>query len=354
MMDFRSDSHSRSRSSKRHVDLPTKTGERPHAKSRTVKPSAACRGLYAAPKRRTSEQARSDDKNDDDSIVKHSMYPQMNGRRWSELEAEAEARARTRSTKYDQTSRGNQHYEDKARVGRPVRRPQPLTRVPSHSVASSSDSSSGSRLTWSPTSRAFTRSSLPGDEHQGLVRRQKMQRARELLEEHFNHHGSVRGGRIWHGMKQGFTVRNSERRRLSKMHYAVRKALQADLDLNDDNFKVAMYHRSDKVYFCELSDVDGLPIDEQMVYEFLQLYQKARDTAVKANLLAPPRSNTVQRSWLDERNHRVRQAALALQRVNNDVAMEAPVTRPQLVSKFSWDSNDGKVNSRKRKTKTKR
>lgn len=171
---------------------------------------------------------------------------------------------------------------------------------------------------------------------------------------HYTHHGAVRGGHVEHGMMQGFTVRNSERRRLSKMHYAVRKALQANLDLNDEGFKLALNRWADRVYFCELSDVDGLPVDEQMIKDFIPSYQKARKAAIEANLLGCPRTEPVQRTWLVERNHRIRQATLALQRVDSAVTMEVLVERPRLVSKFSWDSDGGVGDPRQRQTKTKR
>jgi len=368
-LDLRSDSHPYSYPSKGHVDLPTKPVGHSRARSRTVQPSAACRGLYAAPKRRT-KNARSNDKDDKDPIIECSIYPQMNGKRRSELEAQA----RHRSTKCDRVSDEARHYENTTRFDRRVRRQQtescvrycsveldfkaPLKHRKASAMSPNGSSSNGSspeaRLTWSPTSRTFKHNSLPGDEHQVLVRRQKMQRAREVLMQHYTHHGAVQGGHVEHGMMQGFTVRNSERRRLSKMHYAVRKALQANLDLNDEDFKLALNRWADRVYFCELSDVDGLPVDEQMINDFIPLYQKAREAAIEANLLGGPRTEPVQRTWLNERNHRIRQATLALQRVDSAVTMEVLVERPRLVSKFSWDSDDGVGDSRQRRTKTER
>ena len=306
--------------------------------------SAAYRGLYATPTRRSTSQQRSvkrsahfqksgsvnggseyDDPND--PIIKSSIYPQMVGKRRSELEA----CTRTRSTKYDRASTGVHRFEETTQTGRLVRRQQLASRMRSRSAESdfsflsgydsdrdpegrsvrlcmyprakyfkepiatlskpqcapamfSDISSSKGPSSYTPSLRASKCSSLPGEEYQSLVRRQKMQRACEVLEPHFAHYGSARGGPFWHWRMQNFTIPNSERRRLSKTQYAVRKALQADLDLLDDDFRLALNRHADKVYFCELSDVDGLPIAEPMVFEFVRLYQEAQDAAYAPKL----------------------------------------------------------------------
>ncbi|KAJ8108414.1 hypothetical protein OPT61_g8187 [Boeremia exigua] len=363
--------------------------------------SAACRGLYDAPSRRDSRQSQrvggnrrsTGSDNSSDPITKFSVYPQMVGKRRSQLEAEARTRSMKSSPGMTETDRregttppdrpahqkqlssrvrprsintefslDSGHSSDGNPEGRPVRvcmYPQakyikepveaPL-KSEQASVVYPSETSSKNSSVQTLSSQVSKRSSLPSDEHQLLVRRQRLQRAREMLELHYTHHGLVRGGHIRHGEMQGFTIRNSERRRISKLRYAVRKALQSDLDLQDADFKLAMNRYADRVYFCELSDVDGRPIDEQMIEEFIGLYQKARDAAQAARLLSSPRSHPT-RTWVDVRNRRVHQAALALAQADGAVAMEVPVRRPRLVSKFSWDSNDGEVASRKRLTK---
>ncbi|KAJ4985369.1 hypothetical protein SVAN01_09124 [Stagonosporopsis vannaccii] len=368
-LDMRADSYLYSPINKRFNGLPTNFVGRTSARPRAVYQSAACRGLYAAPQRPRIEHAQSDDQDDSDPIITCSIYPQINGKRRSELEAQL----RTRSTKYDRASYKAQHNKDIGEVDRQACRQRPLSRVRSLSVESnafdvsikvpmkpqqasavfSNGSSCEGQVARGSSSHTSRCSSLPGDEYRILVRRQKMQRAREVLELHYAHHGSVRGVHIEHGMMQSFTMRNSERRRLSKTQYAVRKALQADLNLNNDDFKLAMDRHADRVYFCELSDVDGLPIDESIMNDFISLYQKARNTAIEANLLGRSRTDTVQRPWLRERNHRVRQATLAIQRLDSAVEMDVSLRRPQLVSKFSWDSNKGEV-ERQRLTKIKR
>ncbi len=140
------------------------------------------------------------------------------------------------------------------------------------------------------------------------------------------------------------------------MQYAVRKALQNDLDLLDDGFKLAINHHADKLYFCELSDVDGMPIDEQMVSEFISLYEKARDARSAAQLPAMPQSTQVQRIWIDEHKPRKHQAAPDFQWEDSAATVEMEVLSqyPRLVSKFSWDKSDGDVSSRNRLIKTKR
>jgi hypothetical protein len=135
-------------------------------------------------------------------------------------------------------------------------------------------------------------------------------------------------------MKQGFTVRNSERRRISRMQFAVRKARCAGLDILDDKFRSAMQNRADKVYFSEMTDVDGVPIDGHMMYEFIGMYQN-----VPVSPIQPPR----RRTWPDERNKRFVQQAKPARRSAEVVEMvdAGLITKPHnLVSKFSWYDDD--------------
>jgi hypothetical protein len=199
-----------------------------------------------------------------------------------------------------------------------------------------------------------SRTSLPGDEYQQLKRRQDMQRAREVLELHFAGRHNAQSVPIWHGMKQGFTVRNSERRRVSKMQFAVRKALCAEQDILENKFMSAMHSRADNVHFSAMADVDGVPIDVHMMYEFIRLYQKAPDAdCVPKSPVHPPH----RRTWIDERNKRfVQQAKQALRQADDvETVVAGLITKPHsLVSKFSWDDNDSESKAPNRLKKSQR
>lgn len=389
----RSETYSNPRSDGQHVEH--RAGAE-HVRPHTMR-SAACRALYATPRHRAAKSkwtmpyttqaltshSASAEYEDDDETSQQPRYPQTTANHRIGLQTQGHARV----AKYDRPSTS----EDTAGVIRPVRRQQPPYHARSRSIDSdfsfssgySSDenlegrpvrvciypqakyikepelrkladrSSSEEPATWASSSQIFKRSSLPGDEYQILVRRQKMQRARDVLEPQYAHHGSVKGAYIWHGMLQGFTVRNSERRRMSRMQYAVRKALQTDLDCLGDEFKLAANRHADKVSFCELSDVDGIPIDQTIFSEFMQLYQEARDALIEANLFGRNCNGSFQRVCINNRHHQVCQPALTISRVDSVFAMEAPVENPQLMSKFSWDSNDGEASTRKPLIKTK-
>ncbi|KAH6618965.1 hypothetical protein C7974DRAFT_379092 [Boeremia exigua] len=392
MLDSRSESHPHTEN---ELNDRSHRTQRRHLQSTSR--SAACRGLYAISSSTADRQKRNtsclaqietsgrvnprsgDDAND--PIIKCSMYPQMIGKRRSELEAQA----RTSSTKHDREIEAHRHE----RLVRTARRQQVSSRVRPQSEESDFSFSSGYSSdgnpeglpvrvciypqakyivepvktttnsqqpptiasTWS-SSHALKRSSLPGDEYQKLVRRQKMQRAREVLHLHYAHNGFVRNKHIQHGMMQNFTMRNSERRRESKIRHAVRQALRVNLNLLEDTFKLAMNRRADGVYFCELSDVDGVPIEERMLHDFIRRYQEAQDAACAPKPSDFPCNRTIQRTQIDERHGRIGRAALALQRTDNTAAPDAPGKHP-LVSKFSWDSDDGQVDMRERLTTSK-
>lgn len=385
--------------------------------------SAALRGLYAQPERKTERsKARSTKtsqgvcgeeekkrRDDPDPIIKGSIYPQMNGRRRSELEAEYAAMASRRGNttqngrpvhrrhatsdiqreawESGSTLVGTAQQEARPLPRRwatsdipwesgstlwsgpaenvqgrpavrvnmyppqaqyikeePVKSSVKISKIPTQSVASEEP----------PIRFNVSRSSLPGDEYRQLKRRQEMQRARGVLELHYAGRHNTLTVPIWHGMKQGFTVRNTERRRISKMQFAVRKAVAADLDLLTDDFLSAMHRRADNLYFSEMTDVDGVPIDEHMMYEFIRMFNEApeKDSVPKAPVPPPHR-----RTWIDERNKRfVQQAKQARQEAENAEAVDAGlVNKPHvLVSKFSWDSNDSDSEAPKRLKKTKR
>jgi hypothetical protein len=353
--------------------------------------SAALRGLYAQPehkhgrsKARPSKHAqivrdKGEKKNPDDSVIEYSMYPQIIGRRRSEVEAGHAAalasrhgnpkknrhplRRRQASSDIKRKSweTGSSHYsgwEESVEEARPVQiNMYPRAKYikkPVKTTAQPSKTPTQSLLSENP-SAYFNRSrtSLPGDEYRQLKRRQEMQRAREVLELHFAGRHNAQSVPTWHGMKQGFTVRNSERRRISKMQFAVRKALCVKLDILDDKFKSAMHNRADNVYFSEMTDVDGVPIDGHMMYEFIGMYQKATDADVPVSPIQPPR----RRTWPDERNKRfVQQAKLALRSAEDVQMVDAGlITKPhKLVSKFSWDDDDSEPKAPNRLQKLQR
>lgn len=356
--------------------------------------SAALSGLYTQPERKHARKhkrskprstkhsqalcSEGENKQLDDQVIQHSMYPQMIGRRRSELEAECAfvttrrgntaqngrpLRRRQASSDIRRESWGSESTltpgcEDKVEA-RPVRvcvYPQakyikePVKTPKQPSKTSTQSLSSEISSAWV----SFSSTSLPGDEYRQLKRRQDMQRAREVLELHFAGRHNAQSVPIWHGKKQGFTVRNSERRRISKMQFAVRKALCADLDILDDNFMSAMRRRADNVHFSEMTDVDGVPIDVHMMYEFIRMHQKAPDADhVPKSPVHPPH----RRTWIDERKKRfVQQAKLASRQAEGVETVDAEsTTKPHLlVSKFSWDDNDSESEAPKRLKKSKR
>jgi hypothetical protein len=147
---------------------------------------------------------------------------------------------------------------------------------------------------------------------------------------------------IRHGMMQAFSVRNTERRRISKMQFAVRKALCADLDILNGDFMLAFHQRAEGVRFSGMSDVDGVPIDEHMMYEFIRMYQDAQNAADLLHTSSIQSRKPAKRTWIDERYKRMRQAALARERADGVETVDAEIMtkQPTLVSTFSWGSGD--------------
>lgn len=374
------------------------------ARTRKVKSTvhpAACRGLYAVPTKQRRMKSYStqveqlncarEDDDPNDPIFKHSVYPQMNGKRRSELEAAL----CTRTAKYDRPSTREDCREHTARgvrprsmesdsssdfdpyyssdgnpEGRPVRvciyppakyikEPAKTPFNPQRVLEGYESSSTVEPATpRTPSYRNWKRSSLPQDEYYILRRRHVMQRAREALEPHYAQRGSaLKKGLVGHGETQCFTGYHTERRRISRMQYAVRKAMQADLDPFSDDFYSAMTRHADKVCFCELSDVDGVPIDEKLMWDFIRTYRKARDEAYEPNdskeAMVRPRE-LLQRTSIEERNDHMQQATR--HRADSEATTRTSVQRPVLISRFSWDNSDSEVetSTRKRFTKTKR
>ena len=116
----------------------------------------------------------------------------------------------------------------------------------------------------------------------------------------------------------------------------------------------AMRSRAANVHFSAMTDVDGVPIDEHMMYEFIRLYQKAPDADyVPMSPVHPPH----RRTWIDERNKRfVQQAKQARRQAEAVETVDAGLTtKPHLlVSKFSWDDNDSDSEAPKRLKKSNR
>lgn len=368
--------HATSRPTKLVRSSGRSSGNETQARHRTKHhQSAALSGLYgkrASARKFTERRHAGDDEDDDpnDPIIKCSMYPRMVGKRMSELtralnrpdecgraSSEARGRAATDRSMYQSTRRTvseyrpnlgcvgsdlatDSGYESDGPImeGRPVRRP-------------AFDKTMSATSSCRPLDVGYVPHGLPHDEYMSLVRRQQMEHTRQVLEAHFAHHSNSQGPRVWHGLMQPYQIRNSERRRISKMMYAVRKALQADFDLLSDEYELARHRHAAKTPFCELSDVDGVPLPERLVVDFTRALQEAQDNAYVPKLTGLPYGEPVQRTWIDER---IRKAA-ALRRVDSGIAMDEAAKRPQLVSKFSWDSdNEGDMGKRKRLTKVKR
>ncbi|UPX15826.1 uncharacterized protein EKO05_0006263 [Ascochyta rabiei] len=370
---------------------------RPARRAAYQQQSAALKFLYKKPTARPVSAKPDGSEEDDDDIIKWSMYPQVIGKRRSELvRARAQymksSRASTTPKGQIVTDRPTNHatrheyrshccsvgsglsydsgYDTESIMDdRPVRaciypqlkyckvpgkmpaEPQQRDPVllPDNTLSRHPSSHSlSSRIPWNNTYRP---GGLPHDEYRILVRRQKMQRVREMLEAFFAHHGNRQGPRIWHGLKQAHRIRQTERRRVSKVNLAVRKAMKANLDLRSNGYELARYRHAGKIPYCELSDVDGVPLPPAMIDEFTRAFRDAQDDAYMLKLTPLPYGQPIQHTWVDER---VRQAA-ACHRMDSGIVMEEPVERPQLVSRFSWDSDsDQEVRKRKRLTKVKR
>ncbi|KAF1924727.1 uncharacterized protein M421DRAFT_424614 [Didymella exigua CBS 183.55] len=351
----------------------------------TVLP-AACRGLYATPTQRRCIKSNSnqveqlnrtcdddddddDDDNENDAIIRHSMYPQINGKRRSKLEAEH----RIRTTKYDLAVAGKEYRERRAGDGYPVRpkhsprrvrRPRPVKSEFSSDSNSDTDSDADSDCSSDvnpegrpirvcmypqakyvkepvikppmprmPSYRNWKRENLPYDEFQILHRRQVMQRARDVLEPYFLHRGTkAKKGLVGHGEMQCFTEYHTARRQTSRIQYAVRKAMQADLNQCSPEFGQAMTRRAQKERFCEMSDVDGVPVDEKLMVDFIKAHRKFQEKAYtieEQKLAMVWFGELAQRSSIDEPC-----------RIDSGATMRAPPDRSVLISQFDWNSSD--------------
>jgi hypothetical protein len=383
---------------------------------------AAMRGLYATPRQRRIERhprqieqldraCEEQDDDPNDPIIKHSMYPQMNGKRRSELEADVTKYAGVRAdmAHRDQTAR-NDLLVRRAHSARRMRRPRS---VKSYTSDSDSDSDSDTDSDYSsdyvpddnaegrpvrvcmypqakyikelvktpvktplgfelalngftnsaaakpttshiPSYRDWKRDLLPHTEFQILRRHQTMDRAREVLEPFYRRYFLVNAkpkkGLVEHGGTQWFSEPyHRVRLQNSRLLYAVRKATQAGLNQYSPEFGHAMTRRAQNERFCEMSDVDGTPNEENVLIDFLKVLRKFQD---KADVPEDPKLAMVQpdelaqRTSIDKRNN--------LGRIDSGATMRARGRQPVLVSQFDWDSSDDEAEAPKRLTWMKR
>ncbi|KAJ4381411.1 hypothetical protein N0V86_003762 [Didymella sp. IMI 355093] len=383
---------------------------------------AAMRGLYAAPRQRRVkrysrkieqlDRACEKDGDPNDPIIKHSMYPQMNGKRRSELEADVTKYAGVR---VDMPCRDHMARNDllvrRTHSTRRVRRPRSVKSYTSSNPDSDADSDTDSdyssdyvsddnaegrpirvciypqakyikdpvdtpvetplgfelalngftnsavaKPTTShiPSYRNWKRDLLPHTELQILRRRQTMNRAREVLEPFYRRYLLVNAkskkGLVEHGGTQWFTEPyHRVRLQNSRLLYAVRKATQAGLNQHSPMFSHAMTRRAQNERFCEMSDVDGQPVDETLLIDFLRVLRKFQ---VEADVPKDPKLAMVrpgelaQRTSIDKRNN--------LRRADSGATMRARARQPVPVSQCDWDSSDDEAEAPKRLTKMKR
>jgi hypothetical protein len=221
----------------------------------------------------------------------------------------------------------------------------------SSDTISSRFSSSQLSSSQSSSSCTYTPPGLPHNEYQSLIRRQRMDSAREVLSLHFAH----RGGRyqspyVTHAVKRTFECPQDERRQFSKVKYAMRKAQRAGFNFTDEQYKRALRRHAADVRYCEMSDVDGIPISQKVVEEFVwtwHYYEEAKDTELTAVRHDEPATHAF--------GHHEPRRSSVLRQGDSGIITQALGKRPPLVSKFSWDSDsDEEVYQRRRLTKTKR
>jgi hypothetical protein len=387
---------------------------------------AAMRGLYAAPTRRRMQSrptqvehldrvSEEEDDDPNDPIVWNSMYPQMNGKRRSEVEADMAKYAGVRA---DMAHRGRTARNDlQARRQHRAGRGHRVRSVKSYTSDDDSDSGSETDSAYSsgdyssdgnpegwpvrvciypqakyiqvpvetplkrpagidqalsgctanttakpptpciPSYRDWKRDLLPHTEFQILRRRQAMERAREELEplyrrcrRYLYRNVKPKKGLIGHGETQWFAEPfHHVRLENSRMQYVLRKAVQSGMNQYSLEFGFAMTMRAENVCFCEMSDVDGAPVAETLLIDFLKALRKFQD---KANVPKDPKltmarpGELARRLSVEQRND--------LRRVDSGVTMRVRVLQPVPVSHFDWDSSDDESETPKRLTKMKR
>ncbi|KAJ4405576.1 hypothetical protein N0V91_005094 [Didymella pomorum] len=198
---------------------------------------AAMRGLYAPPPRRRIESHpqveqldrvhKEEDDDPNDPIIRNSMYPQMNGKRQSELDAEV-------------ANSGNYSSDSN-----PERRPVRVYIYP--------------QAKYIPVA-VETPIKKPARYLYGKAKPKK--------------------GLIGHGETQWFTEPfHHGRVENSRMQYVLRKAKQAGLNHNSPEFGHTMTKRAYNVPFCEISDLAGAPVMETLLIDFLKAWRKFQDKA---------------------------------------------------------------------------
>lgn len=385
---------------------------------RTVKSTAfpaACRGLYAVPTKQkrntysdnTKQLHRVQEREDPSmSVIKRSMYPQINGKRRSEVNADF----RARTTKYDLAPAGEDHSGCTTRFDPPVhpkhaprrvrQRPQPVKSKfmfdSDSDDSSDTDSNYSSGGNWDgrpvrvciypqaryikepvntllkpdggrvgQTVKHFTlhtrpyrywkRDNLPHDEFKRLRRLQTMHRARDVLEPHYFHRNTKpKKGLIGHGETQCFAECHTTRYQASRVQYAVRKAIQVNLNQYSPEFCHAVARRVQNERFCELSDVDGVPVKDELMMGFLNAYSKFRNEmyVIKEPKLAMVRPGELaQRSSINDSVGQAQQKSRY--RIDSGASVCALDQRPVLTSQFDSDSSDDELETPKRSTKKK-
>lgn len=384
---------------------------------------AAMRGLYAPPPRRRIESHpqveqldrvhKEEDDDPNDPIIRNSMYPQMNGKRQSELDAEVAKYAGVRAdfAHAQHMARNNLQVRRRCRPGRdhrvrsvktytsegdstdsgtdscyssgnyssdsnperrpvrvyiypqakyipvavetPIKKPARFDQAVSGCTANTISKAPDSCI---PSYRDWKRDMLPRTEFQ---KRQAMERAREALEPLYQRcHRYLYGkakpkkGLIGHGETQWFTEPfHHGRVENSRMQYVLRKAKQAGLNHNSPEFGHTMTKRAYNVPFCEISDLAGAPVMETLLIDFLKAWRKFQD---KANVPKGLQLAMVRPGELAQRLSV--DGRNDLRRVDSGAMMRARLHRPVPVSHFDWDSSDdeSETPTPKRLTKMKR
>ncbi|KAF3048038.1 hypothetical protein E8E12_008045 [Didymella heteroderae] len=341
---------------------------------------AAMRGLYAAPKQRHGaarptqieqlDRVREEDDDPNDPIIWHSMYPQMNGKRRSELEADVVKYAGCVASILLVLSDYGSDSNPKGREVRVCIYPQAkYTKVPvktplktpfgfNQVLSGSTDSATAKPPTpIVPSYRDWKRDMLPHTEFQTLRRRQAMECAREVLEplyrrchRHLYPNIKQKKGLVGHGETQWFAEPyHGVRLQNSKIQYCVRKARQAGLDQYSQEFDHAMTKRAQNERFCEMSDVDGTPVEETLLIDFLKALRKFQNKAIV------PEDPKLAMVWPGEFAQRISvDGREDLYRVDRGATTHACAQQPVPVSQFDWNSSDNESEIPKRLTKTKR
>lgn len=383
---------------------------------------AAMRGLYAAPTRRLRvvqvkqlDRVREEGHEDPNNpIIRTSMYPQMNGKRQSELALDVAKYAKVRAefahrkhTARHELQVCRQHHaghghevrsvktytsdvgsdsesdtdsdygSDHCSLGKPEGLPArvciyphakyipvsiepPLKTPPASDQALSgctANTTDKPLTSCIPSYRNWKRDMLPHTEFQILRRRQAMELAREVLEplyrrchRYLYRDAKPKKGLIGHGETQWFVEPlHHVRLENSQMQYVLRKAMQAGLNQYSREFGHAMTKRAENVFFCEMSNVDGSPVAEMLLVDFLMSLRKFQDmvNVPKDPKLAMVRPGELAQDSSNDGPKHVR-------RVDSGAVMHAHAQQTVPASHFDWDGSDDESETPKRLIKVKR